>query len=95
MSLFNTVSNNVMAYLASKNVHVLPHWPPRSPKLNPIEHFWALIQRKVSDRGPRNREELVRFIEERWAAFPQSEIDNLVLSWEKRLDVCAAQGGVE
>lgn len=88
-------ANAVMAYLVSKNVAVLPNWPPRSPKLNPIEHFWALIQRKVSDRGPRNRDELVRFIEECWAAFPQSEIDHLVLSWDQRLDDCAAKGGLE
>ena len=35
-------------------------WPSCSPDINPIEHVWDVIGRKVRARGPRNVRDLER-----------------------------------
>jgi transposase len=40
----------VRDFLQDRNVSVLP-WPAKSPDLNPIEHFWDLLDRRVRARA--------------------------------------------
>lgn len=70
-----------------------PRWMPHSPGLNPIEHMWSIVQERVDARVPVNKEQLVQFWKEEWAAVPQSTIDALVGSFMKRLDMCIAAKG--
>jgi len=86
-------AHRTLNYLASKLIKMLQNWPPRSPDLNPIENLWAMIQRLVSERGPRDKEELTRFVVEVWERIPQTVIDEYVLSFEHRVkQVIAAKG---
>jgi hypothetical protein len=82
-----------LAYLASKNICVLTPWPARSPDLNPIEQLWAIIQKRVSERGPTEADELKRFVQEEWDNIPELYINNLVNSFRDRCEVVLSRKG--
>ena len=52
-------ARSVRDFLQDRNVNVLP-WPGKSPDLNPIEHVWDLLDRRVRARAipSRNVQEL-------------------------------------
>lgn len=85
-------ANKTKAYLSRMGVRVM-EWSARSPDLNPIETLWAVVQRAVSLRGPTDRDSLIRFVEQEWAAIPQKTIDALVASHETRCRECIRLGG--
>uniref|UniRef100_A0A8K9XJ96 Tc1-like transposase DDE domain-containing protein n=1 Tax=Oncorhynchus mykiss TaxID=8022 RepID=A0A8K9XJ96_ONCMY len=82
-------------FLQDRNISVLP-WPAKSPDLNPIEHVWYLLDRKVRARDipPQNVCELAgALVEERGNISPQ-ELSNLVQSMRRRCTaVLNAAGG--
>lgn len=86
-------SGLVGTFLEEQKVQVLKDWPARSPDLNPLENFWGILARKVSDCGPTNEDDLERFIKKVWRAYPQSEVDTLVNSFSDRIDQCIVNGG--
>lgn len=81
--------------LRHNSVNILPH-PARSPDLNPIEHFWDIMQRRINAlaRRPRTAAELRAAVTQVWAQVPQQQINHLVLSMYRRCaTVINAQGG--
>ncbi|GFT28757.1 transposable element Tcb2 transposase [Trichonephila clavipes] len=57
-------------------------WPARSPDLNPIEHVWDFLGRRLAARTlpPVTIRELRLALQDEWAAMPQQLIDTLILS---------------
>ncbi|GFV09673.1 transposable element Tc3 transposase [Trichonephila clavipes] len=57
-------------------------WPARSPDLNPIEHVWDFLGRRLVARTlpPVTIRELRLALQDEWAAMPQQLIDTLILS---------------
>jgi hypothetical protein len=80
-------------YLGRKQVPLVQEYPARSPDLNIIETLWANLQRRVWQRRPITREDLVRSITECWSETPQSEIDSLLDTWPRRLQSVIAKRG--
>ncbi|GFX80625.1 transposable element Tcb2 transposase [Trichonephila clavipes] len=67
-------------------------WPARSPDLNPIEHVWDFLGRRLAARTlpPVTIRELRLALQDEWAAMPQQLIDTLILSMGKRCETCLA-----
>ncbi|GFX04261.1 transposable element Tcb2 transposase [Trichonephila clavipes] len=67
-------------------------WPARSPDLNPIEHVWDFLGRRLAARTlpPVTIRELRWALQDEWAAMPQQLIDTLILSMGRRCETCLA-----
>ena len=71
-------------------------WPARSPDLNPIEHAWDELGRRVrhSNPSPITLRELKDALAEEWENIPQQYFRNLVHSMPNRMDAARrAHGG--
>ena len=62
-------------------------WPSSSPDMNPIEHVWAMLDRRVHSRNrlPRNVEELWVALQEEWEALDIGFIRGLYESMPRRV----------
>ncbi|GFX16622.1 transposable element Tcb2 transposase [Trichonephila clavipes] len=67
-------------------------WPAGSPDLNPIEHVWDFLSRRLAARTlpPVTIRELRLALQDEWAAMPQQLIDTLILSMGSRCETCLA-----
>ncbi|GFX62197.1 transposable element Tcb2 transposase [Trichonephila clavipes] len=67
-------------------------WPARSPDLNPIEHVWDFLGRRLVARTLPlvTIRELRLALQDEWAAMPQQLIDTLILSMGRRCETCLA-----
>jgi hypothetical protein len=85
----------VQEYLRETETPVM-EWPARSPDLNPIEHVWDTLQRRVLERRMvfRTRQQLEVVLVEEWHNIPQEYIVNLYESMLHRMEaVIQARGG--
>ncbi|GFW89881.1 transposable element Tcb2 transposase [Trichonephila clavipes] len=70
-------------------------WPARPPDLNPIEHVWDFLGRRLAARTlpPVTIREFRLALQDEWAAMPQQLIDTLILSMGSRCETCLAVRG--
>ena len=59
--------------------------PPQSPDLNPIEHLWSLLERKIRNHVITSKEMLKTVLLEEWEKITPLETSKLVQSMQKRL----------
>ena len=80
--------------LQANNINVLD-WPPCSPDLNPIEHIWDEVDRRIRRLPqPRDLQQLENLIIQVWNNIPQRFLQNYVNSMRKRCqEVVRANGG--
>jgi hypothetical protein len=83
----------VTTFKEARGIVSLP-WPSRSPDLNPIEHLWDILHRRLVEQPPENLVQLRERLVQEWDAIPQAVVDNLVHSMTRRVAaVIAANGG--
>lgn len=83
------------AFLKSKKITCLD-WPAQSPDLNPIEHLWGELKRRLGryEEHPKGVGELWERINDQWLKIPLSSCQNLIESMPRRIEaVVAAKGG--
>ena len=72
------------AFLQQQNIDVMP-WPSKSPDLNPIEHIWDELDRRVRQRShkPITLLELRQTLHEEWDNLPQAVISTVIASMRR------------
>ena len=77
----------VSDYLRQESIDSIP-WPAMSPDMNPIEHLWDDIGRKINDRVPacQNLQELCDALVQDWQSIPLRTLRHLVQSMRRRVD---------
>ncbi|GFW18680.1 transposable element Tc3 transposase [Trichonephila clavipes] len=70
-------------------------WPAYSPDLNPLEHVWGALGRRIAARlhHPENTQQLKQMLIEEWALLPQEMLHQLVLSMRRRCEPTIAVRG--
>lgn len=69
-------------------VHNVPHLmksPAQSPDLNPIEHLWDHLERRIRNHKITSRSSLIEVIKQEWALIGRETCSNLVGSMKRRL----------
>ncbi|GFX08906.1 transposable element Tc3 transposase [Trichonephila clavipes] len=69
--------------------------PAYSPDLNPIEHVWDALGRRIEARlyHPENTQQLKQMLIEEWVLLPQEMLHKLVLSMRRRCEATMAVRG--
>jgi transposase len=84
-----------MDYLEQNNINVLP-WPSKSPNLNPIEHLWNQLDKRVRQQQPPHQtlNQLRQMLQQKWRTIPRNNVRNLIEYMPRRCrTVLAARGG--
>lgn len=77
-------SKYVMEYEKSKKINRLD-FPAQSADLNPIEHLWDELERRVEGRKPSNKNVLFEMLKTEWENIPIDTLIKLVDSMPNRL----------
>jgi transposase len=80
----------------SDNDIIVTHWPAQSPDLNPIEHLWFYIKRKLLEYEvpPKGIHELWERVAKEWNEIPPEVCQSLIESMPRRVAaVIKAKGG--
>ena len=82
-------------WFQDNNLQVL-QWPAQSPDLNPIEHLWEHLKKRLGDyeRPPGGILELWDRVQVEWEKIPVEVCQNLIESMPRRVEaVIKAKGG--
>jgi transposase len=88
-------SRAVTAYLQSEAMTSVP-WPAMSLDLNPIEHIWDMLGRRIQAREPpvQNIRQLEAALHREWQQLSQQDIRRLTVGMRRRVEVVIqARGG--
>ncbi|GBO10238.1 hypothetical protein AVEN_214784-1 [Araneus ventricosus] len=79
----------VRSYRESETIPQMA-WPARSPDLNPIEHVWDTMRRRIVGRSmpPSTLHELHHSLLQEWALLPQQAINDTIASIPRRCQTC-------
>lgn len=71
-------------------------WPGNSPDMNPIEHVWYEMKKKIANCKPQNRQQLIADVHKSWEEVLKSDyVKNLYETMPNRIEaLIKASGGV-
>jgi len=80
--------------LASERIQRLS-WPPLSPDMNPIEHIWEELGRRINNqrRSYSTLQELQQSLQQHWDTIPQQRIRHLIDGMPRRVQAVLKSHG--
>ena len=88
------VANLSINFLNQNGIPLLNNWPAMSADLNPIEHLWDYLKRRIRTHNLNNVQDLRAALQAEWRRIPQAFIRTLVGSMRRRcVAVRNANGG--
>lgn len=88
-------SKSTHKWIQNNQINVL-QWPSQSPDMNPMEHLWNELDRRIKNRSklPTSVQNLWDIVQEEWEKIPTEFCQNLIHSMQQRvLDMKKAKGG--
>ncbi|GBM88856.1 Transposable element Tcb1 transposase [Araneus ventricosus] len=84
----------VRNYLESETIPQM-EWPASSPDLNPIEHVWDMLGRRIAGRSVPlgTLHELQQAVLQEWALLTQQTINDTIASMPRRCQACISARG--
>jgi transposase len=88
-------AEDVKKWILMNKIKVLPDWPSQSPDLNPIEHLWSELERRIRSRPQAltNITELETALQEEWGKISQRQVMALIESMPRRIEAVIASNG--
>ena len=68
-------------------------WLAQSPDINPIEHIWDELKRRLRPHSPKNKDKLWSIMEQEWRGIGREETSKLANSLSKRLQEILKDSG--
>lgn len=80
--------------LSEANITILP-WPAMSLDLNPIEHLWDQLKRRLKENysNVKSQQELINTLKLCWEQIPEENVTHLIESVRDRLRECIRSRG--
>ena len=88
-------ARSVQEWLNGQPFEVLK-WPPQSPDLNPIEHLWATLKRRLNqyERPPNGMIELWERVQAKWDEIDKEVCLGLIESMPRRIHAVLKSKGM-
>ena len=89
-NVISHTARDTVHFLRTNNIDFIDDWPANSYDLNPIEHVWDSLDRRLRRRSNPLRQALIQ----EWNNIPHAEINTLVNSMRRRCTaVVNSRGG--
>jgi transposase len=88
-------AKDVQQWILENKIRILPDWPSQSPDLNPIEHLWSELERKIRNRSEniKNFKELEIALQEEWSKISRNQLMNYIESMPRRIEAVIRNNG--
>ena len=85
-------AEDVKKWVLMNKIKVLKDWPSQSPDLNPIEHLWSELERRIRSRPQAITKvaELETALQEVWDKISRSQVMALIESMPWRIEAVIA-----
>uniref|UniRef100_A0A8R1HWT5 Tc1-like transposase DDE domain-containing protein n=1 Tax=Caenorhabditis japonica TaxID=281687 RepID=A0A8R1HWT5_CAEJA len=72
-------------FVKDSRVNVIT-WPSQFPDLNPFEHLWDVLGRRLKNKTEKNCTEKFEQLKEEWTKIPFQTLTNLIESMQRRYE---------
>ena len=71
------VAKTTKGFFKEHEINLFPNWPPSSCDLNPIEHCWSILKRKIRWTEDMTEDEMFYEAEKAWRTISKQKINKL------------------